>query len=74
MSMFPNKFTFINDIDQLIEQVKDIIDTWDEISSSFKIKLVRMKDNASQTASRKARINNTQAVEIFLNTFKSTTN
>lgn len=72
--MFPNKFTFINDIDQLIEQVKDIIDTWDEISSSFKIKLVRMKDNASQTASRKARINNTQAVEIFLNTFKSTTN
>ena len=72
--MFPNKFTFITDIDQLIEQVKDIIDTWDEISSSFKIKLVRMKDNASQTASRKARINNTQAVEIFLNTFKSTTN
>ena len=44
--MFPNKFTFINDIDQLIEQVKDIIDTWDEISSSFKIKLVRMKDNS----------------------------
>lgn len=82
-SMFVNNFTVINDTDQIMEQVKASIDTWDKMSNLLRAKLVRRLETSARTASRNTRINvsklnlptqssvsNLKAVEIYLNVVK----
>ena len=78
----------INDTDQIIEQVRDSTDTWDEMSNSLRIKLARRKETSARSSSRNAKINATnldsptqhttnnlddlKAVEVYLNVVKTT--
>ena len=85
-SMFANNFTMINDIDQIIKQVRDSTDTWDEMSNSLRIKLTRRQETSARSLSRNAKINaenldfstehttnnlnDLRAVEVYLNLVK----
>ena len=57
--MFTNNFTIINDTDQIIEQVRDSTETWDEMSNSLRVKFSRRREISARRSSRNAKINTT---------------
>ena len=65
-STFANNFTIINDTDQVIKQVRNSTDTWDEMSNSLKIKLARRQEISTRSLSRNTKTNATN-----LNCYKS---
>lgn len=79
--MFANNFTVINDTDQIMEQVRNSTDTWDEMSNSLRTKLARRQETSTRTASRNTRVHSSnldiqpsppdfRAVEFYLNVVK----
>ena len=46
--MFANNFTVINVTDQIIEQVGDSTDTWDETTNLLRIKLAKRQKTSAR--------------------------